>query len=134
MDLTVKSGAKVVINTAPFEDALALNNAIGQLLPSIDIKMDAELNIDVASMAKVMVVVGTQAPVQTLVMKCLARCTYNGQAITPSTFEPVTAREDYYECAIACVKENIGPFVNSLFSQFSGLLEAMPKNPAATQK
>lgn len=123
-ELKTQSGATAQINVAPFEDALTLNNLVTPYLATVGVVADSNANIKMEDLMKVMVTAATDAGIQAQMMKCMARCTYNGQKITQSTFETVEARGDYYEVALACVKENITPFVNGLFSQFSALLEA----------
>lgn len=134
MEFKSKTGANIVINVAPFEDALALNNAVGN--PVLGLKIDIEPNFDLENAAQLhyVTVVSTQAGVQALIMKCLKRCTYNGHSIVQTTFDKPEAREDYFEVAIACLKENMAPFVSSLFSQFSALSEAYQAKRADIQK
>lgn len=134
MEIKVKSGTAVIINPAPFEDALALNNAVGNPVLGLNVDIKPDFDLDSAANFHYMTVVASQAAVQALVMKCLVRCTYNGQKITQATFEAEGAREDYFEIAVACVRENLAPFVASLFSQFSVLVEARQKKHANTQK
>lgn len=134
MEFKTNSGVPVVINPAPFEDALALQNVVGNPVLGINTQIGPDFNIDNTAKAHVLAAVASNAAVQKEVMKCLTRCTYDGQKITPTTFEEAKAREDYFEVAVACVQENIRPFVNSLFLQFSGLLEAMKVKPASSQK
>jgi len=131
-EFTTKSGAPVVINPAPFEDALSLHNAVGNPVWGIKTDVGDGFSIDNTAQLHFMVSASTKPDVQALVMKCLSRSTYKGQKIDKTTFEAVEAREDYMEVAVACIKENVSPFVNSLFSQFSGVLEAMKAKPAVT--
>lgn len=134
IELKTQSGATVNINVAPFEDALTLNNLVTPYLATVGVVADANANIRMEDLMKVMVSAATDAGIQAQMMKCLARCTYNGQKITSATFEAAETRGDFYEVAMACVKENISPFVNGLFSQFSALLEAYQTKRADTPK
>jgi len=47
---------------------------------------------------------------QEILFKCLERCTYDGVRITKETFEPISARQDYYEIMLACLGINYDPF------------------------
>lgn len=134
MEFKTKSGASIVVNVAPFEDALLLQNLVGNPAMSIRTDVGPEFDIDNTAAAHFMAVVASRADVQAQVMKCLARCSYNGLAINSKTFEAEAAREDYFEIAVACIQENLSPFVKSLFLQLSGVIEAMKKNPAVFQK
>lgn len=133
MEIQTKSGAAVVINSAPFEDALALNNLVAPYLTVIQTFADGNANIRMDDLSKIMVEAATNVQIQRQVMQCLKRCTYKGQAISAATFEDSQARADYYEVVAGCIKENVTPFVESLFSQFSALLEAYQTKRADTQ-
>lgn len=116
MDLVTTSGAKVVINQAPFADVARLHRAVMR---------DAALMGGQINMAMVLMSLGSEA-IDALVWPCLARCTYNDQKIIKETFDPVDARRDYYEILAAFAEVNIVPLVESLRSQLHkhGLVKA----------
>ncbi len=60
--------------------------------------------------------------VEKAVFVCLKRCLYNGEKITPETFEPIEARKDYYEIIIECLQGNLSPFFEPLFLKLKKLL------------
>lgn len=119
------SGAKFKINPANFKDAMALKSAIAKEISSANVSFDIDLSkganqdIDAMDFAKLVAVVDASDRVNECLFKCLIRCTYNGEKITHATFEPVEAREDYYEIVFACLKENIAPFFKGLISKLS---------------
>lgn len=127
-EFTTSNGVDVVINAAPFQDAIDLKDAIfdeiksaGIDLSGFDLKkvdLNKEVNGDLLSMiVKSALSVDSSKKVFKAVFKCLGRCTYNHEKITPNTFEEVEAREVYYEIVIACVKENLAPFIKGLASR-----------------
>jgi hypothetical protein len=122
-DLDVPSGAKVVINVAPWEDAVLLQQAISR-----EMALGAGLNLSTFMM------VAASRPVYEAMIKCLARCTYNTEKITPSTFNKKEARADYVSIVTACVKENIGPLEEGLYSVLSDLVDYVKKQADADQK
>ncbi len=122
-DLTVPSGATVVINTAPWEDAVLLQQAIFR-----EVAMGGGLNLST------FMLVAASPPVYAALMKCAIRCTYNDQKITPATFKDKEARADYIPIMSAVVKENLGPLEDGLFSVLSELAEYVKKQAGDAQK
>lgn len=108
------SGAKVVINVAPWVDAKILQKALLR-----ELAIAGEISLSAALM------VAASDPVEKAMMVCLSRCLYNNQKIIDATFDKPEARADYYEIVLACGKENLGPLAESLRSKFAehGLLK-----------
>lgn len=121
MELEVPSGAKVVINVAPWEDAVLLQQAISR-----EMAMGAGFNLST------FMLVASSAAVYATLIKCLARCTYNNEKITASTFNKEEARADYIPIVSACVKKNLGPLEGGLFFVFSELAD-FAKKQATTE-
>jgi hypothetical protein len=126
MEFKAESGAKVIINSAPFKDVMALKAAIGAEISKADFSFDFSLeggfneqSIDAAAIAKILLVVDSSPVVQDKIFTCLARCTYNGEKITENTFEPDEARGDFYPIVTACLKKNLMPFLKALISSFA---------------
>lgn len=123
-----QSGAKVIINQAPFRDAMALKNAIVSELAKNKIDISSlSADTDVGGLLSALMSVDASDVVYDKIMVCLSRCTYNGEKITEDTFEDVSARGDYYEVVIACLKENILPFFQGLLSKLGGISEIIAK-------
>lgn len=118
-ELTVPSGAQVVINTAPWEDAIALQQAI-----FYEVGRGAGLNLSTFMM------VAASPVVYAAVMKCAIRSTYNNEKITSQTFKTKESREDYIPIITAVVKENLGPLEAGLFSLLSEITEHVKKQAA----
>ena len=124
-----QNGVDVKINPADFISAMKLKNAVLKAVKDsgVDIsKIDLE-TINASSLQPILEVVlyaDTSEAVENALFKCLERCTYRGERITRDTFEPVEAREDYYEIVLACLKENLAPFFKNLILKLSSL---MPK-------
>lgn len=126
-DFTTKSGIKVKINPADFEDAMDLQSAILKEASKADFSLegvDLKSDIDFSGLIKAGMSVAASKEVREILFKCLARCTYDGQKITKATFESPDARKDYYEVVIACLKENLLPFFEGLISQLSPFIPA----------
>jgi hypothetical protein len=125
-EFTTSSGARVKINMAPFQDGMALKNAImaevaksGVSIDMKDINLNAEVNVD--KLIKLVAAVDCSPAVNQCLMVCLGRSTYNNERITAATFEDEKAREDYYEVIIEGLKFNLAPFFKSLFARLQTL-------------
>lgn len=140
MQFTTKSGSKVVINQASFQEAMALKNAVASEFSKSSVKLDfkgslTETEFDLADLIKAFFQIDSSEQVQKAVFGCLARCLRNGEKITMDTFEnDPDARKDYYEIVIACVKENLSPFFSGLLSEFGKVYQAQAVEEAQEQK
>lgn len=113
MEFIAPSGAKVVINSAPWRDAKQLKKAIEREI------MVGGLNIPTILM------VDSSDAVDAALWPCLARCLRNDQKIVEMTFDDLEARIDYYDIALECIKVNLGPLAERLRSKLQefGLLK-----------
>lgn len=60
---------------------------------------------------------------------CAEKALYDTQKINEEYFEPVERRSLFYPIMFEIAKVNIGPFIESLFSQFEGLLKIVKGIP-----
>jgi hypothetical protein len=114
-----KSGAKIVINPAPWKDAKQLKKAVERELAA------GGMN----DLFKVALLLDSSDVVEAALMPCLIRCTRNDIKITDSTFDDVDARQDYHEIAVECWRVNNGPLVESLSSQLEKMGFLTKKSP-----
>lgn len=125
------TGKTVRINVAPFALGIELKNELLKLVKeqtlSGTIKVDSatllDKEIDIAKILdfvkNALIGMETSKTVQDIIEKCLAYCTYDGvHKINTALFDTICpdAREDYYEIMIACIEENLRPFMKSLVS------------------
>lgn len=125
---TCENGAEVEIKLASWGETTQLKDSIEQALIkkgfSIgDIKIESLEVEAMGQLLQAIMMVDSDPEVRNSIFKCLARCLYNGERITQDTFEPLEARENYYEIVIACIKENLSPLVKRLFSKFKTLAD-----------
>ena len=114
------SGAELEIQLAPFSDASSLNKAVAKELKAL--KIDATLELNDPNFIKDLVCSAIASDeIMACVWQCFKRCTYNGIKIDANTFEPSEARGDFYVVCKEVLTANIGPFFQSLLSQFEGL-------------
>lgn len=132
--IIVPTGARVVISPAPWKDAKALKKAIQKELAASGSKLS--LDSDVGHLVSAIMLVDSSDAVDTALQACLVRCLYNDEKITEETFNDVSARKDYYDIVVACVKENLGPLAESLFlkSPKAKVLSMVRNEPGDTPK
>lgn len=130
-EITLPSGAILKITIAPFAEAKALYQAVLEEIKQVDIKS----NTDLASVFKDLACVGfSSKKIEACLEACFKRCTYNSGKgdlkIDKDTFEPVEARIDYMAVSLAVAKENILPFMKSLYVEYQQYLAKIPSVPA----
>jgi hypothetical protein len=130
-EITLPSGAVLKINVAPFADAKALYQAVLEEFKSVHV----DSKTDMSSVFKDFACSGfSSKKVEACLWECFKRCQYNrgngDLKIDKDTFEPVEAREDYVTVCMAVAKENILPFMKSLYAEFHPLLAMIENTPA----
>ena len=122
---TLESGKELVITPAPFADAKEVYQAfVEQLAP---VNVDEEKELDANLFKDLFVNVLTSKRFEDAVWACMRRCKYGGHKITESTFEDVSAREDYLEICYYVAWENIHPFLKTLMQKYSHILGELNK-------
>jgi hypothetical protein len=118
--VTLPSGAILKVVPAPFAESKALYQAILSEVKTVNI----ELSMELPALFKDVFCIGFSSPkIEAALQKCFTRCLYNEQKISDDTFEPVAAREDYTTVCVEVTKENIGPFLKSLYAEFQTALK-----------
>jgi hypothetical protein len=128
-EVTLPSGAVLKITPADFETSKALYQAFLEEMKVIKLSGKDEM----ADVFKNLACIGfSSKKIETCLWKCFERVTYNSGngdlKISKDTFEPVAAREDYMAVCIAVAKENILPFMKSLYAEYGQFLEMMPND------
>lgn len=121
--VTCPSGAQLTIYPAPFPDAKALYKALLREARGVAINSKMELQ----ELYKELFCLGFSSDtIEKELWKCLVRCTYNSGKgdlkIDENTFEPLEARDDYMVVCMEVAKENVLPFVKSLYAEFQKAL------------
>lgn len=130
-EVKLPSGAVLKITPAPFADAKALYQALLKEAQGVEIHSKMEMT----NLYKELFCRGFSSPeVEKCLWKCLERCTYNGGngdlRVSNDTFEPVSARDDYMSVCMEVAKENVLPFVKSLYAEYQRILAMMPEDPS----
>lgn len=140
--ITVPSGANVEIGIAGFQEVMSLKAAIAKELAKSGFKFDLtgisnkkveDIDIDVGQIISAALLVDSSPEVNNAMLKCFARCTYNGEKIIAATFEPEAPRQDYYAIWGACLEANLRPFLSGLVSLLAIALAKLPKKQTGTE-
>ena len=129
-DVPLPSGATLKIQSAKFADAKALLSAATAEFRGFELTAKT----DMAALYKELACIAFSAPaVEAALWKCMESCLYVVGEVTtklaPSVFEPVERRDDFIKVCMEVAKENIGPFMKSLYAAYSQALEALENSP-----
>ena len=136
-EFTSSTGSKIVINPAPFKDVQRLKQVILTELQKspIGIKLiggdktifEKELDFTgvIDFIKNTVIGIETSDEFNEAIFQCLSYCTYKKvYRIDEELFDNEAvpeAREDYYEILLACLEENLRPFIKSLISTWKTL-------------
>lgn len=129
-EIKLPSGAILKISLSPFADSKALYQAILEEFKSVPVSGKSDL----AELFKNVVCTGfSSKKVEMCLETCFKRCIYNcgngDLKIDRDTFEPEKNREDYIQVCIEVAKENITPFLKSLFAEYRQFMAITPSVP-----
>jgi len=114
------SGAELKVSMAPFADSKDLYQAF--LTECSVLNFDGAQEMDFNFFKDIFCIGLSSKLIEEKLWVCMGRCLYNGVRITPDTFEPAKARDDYGTVMIEIAKENIEPFTKSLYAQYSHII------------
>ncbi len=126
MDLP--SGAKLEIQVAPFAASKALYQVVMEEAKALNLGPNVE--IGVALYKDVICLALASKKIDVALEECLKRCLYNGVKITADTFEPESARQDYFIVCFEVMKANLLPFGKSLYAQYKEILDVLKTSRA----
>ena len=121
-EVKLPSGALIRIQPAPFKASKALYQSLLVELKAVSLDLKSEL----ASLYKDLLCTAFSSPVvEAALWDCMKCCTYDSAGakikVTESTFEPVEARGDYLIACVEVAKDNIAPFMKSLYAVYQDL-------------
>lgn len=141
---TANTGKRVVINPASYKEVKELKKVILQVIEKhpLGLKLLGQTNnvmekqIDFSQLLDFIknIVIGmdTSEEVENALFSCLRHCTYDTtKVINEELFdEVIEAREDQYEIFVACIEENLTPFIKSLVSMWNTLAPKLGNSQA----
>lgn len=119
-EVKLPSKAVLKIGVAPFADSKRLYQALLRELRGVEIKSKTE----VSGVLKDLFCSGFASDAVDKCMKpCLERCTVNDLKIDDDTFEPVERRQDFMPVYMEVAKENVSPFLSSLYAEYKQVMQ-----------
>lgn len=131
-EFTLKSGAVLTVNVAPFQEAKNLFQSFLRSLNGVDVQTMEQFDFALTA------AYFSSSEVERNTWECLKSCTYQSKTIpapgikvTPELFESEENRDDLVDVFIECGAENIKPFTKGLFAvlpRLSGMITNIPKS------
>ena len=141
MEKILDSGAKLHITLADFEVCDRLFIAVSKELEGVGLNlglksgnlgdflnMDLDKDAALNTLKSAILRIASSTSIRPILWECMGRVIYNGQKVTPKTFEGEKERGDWLTVASEVLKANLIPFFPSLSSLFSGGLKALIKS------
>ena len=131
--ITLKSGSTLEIGIASFASGNRLMKTVARELAAVSFDFNlsnfSDLSGQDINVLKNAVFQLLQSDaLEAALMECAKKSLYNGEKITPQTFEPEDARQDYMPVAWEVMKANLSPFFKGL--DLSSLTSAKPSSNA----
>lgn len=130
-EVKLPSGSILKITLSPFPVSKALFQALMKEGKGIQITSKTEMS----SLYKDLFCIGFSSElVEKCVWECIKKCTLDSGKgdlrITEDTFEPIERRDDYLQVCMEVAKENVLPFMNSLYAEYQRILAMIDSTPA----
>ena len=136
------SGKTFIINTASVEEVKYLKNVLLEELKKYPLGLKLlgntvsvfDKQVDFTSVfdfiKNVLISIDISETAENAIFECLKHCVYDKtHKVTMDLFNEVEeAREDYYEIILACIEENLRPFIKSLVSMWKTQAERLGKS------
>lgn len=116
-EIILQSGKKLSFQYADFETEQDLYDIITQELEKKDVNLkDGEAGAQISAIKALISLTGTRKITEQF-WRCANTCLYEGERITPKTFQNIEARKDYLEIKFHVVWNNISVFFSTLLGE-----------------
>lgn len=130
-EITLPSGAILKVNAAPFLDSKALYQALLAETKSIPFIGKNDLG---ETLKNLFCAAFSSPAVDRALSKCMDRCMVGALKIDGDTFEPAERRQDYVVVCSEVARENVGPFLKSLFADYQKAMSILDGNQGSSSK
>lgn len=129
-EVTLPSGATLKVTPSAFAVSKALYQAVLSELKGVPVSAST----DHPALFKDLMCTGFSSPaIEACLSECFKKCTYNcgkgDMRIDADTFEPVENRDDYIMVCFEVAKENVFPFLKSLYAEFQRVMKTFESTP-----
>jgi hypothetical protein len=142
MEKTLDSGARLIITLSDFEVCDRLLIAVTKELEGVGINLGLKsgglsdfLNMDIDkdaalnTLKNAIMRLAASTLIRPVLWECMGRVVYNGQKVTPKTFEGEKERGDWPIVAKEVLVANLLPFFPNLSSRLSTALKGAIESP-----
>ena len=142
MEKILESGAKLNITLSDFDVCDRLLIAVSKELEGVGINLGLKtgglvdfLNMDIDkdaalnTLKNAIMRLASSTLIRPVLWECMGRVVYNGQKVTPKTFEGAKERGDWPIVAKEVLVENLLPFFPNLSSRLSTALKGAIESP-----
>lgn len=131
-EVNLPSGAILRVKPSSFPKAKALVQVVMTEGKSVNFRSEDEMNLNFKK--EVFCTMLSSKVIERAVWDCFDQALYNDQKINEKTFENPETWDDYFTLCFEVAKENINPFMKSLYAELSPLLGLDLENPASRPK
>lgn len=125
-EVLLPSGAILKINPAPYSPARALFVACTKELKHL--QFNDQTDIGIGLLKDIFCTAVGSPEIDKAMVPCLKAALYNDLPITDKTFEPLEARQDYFQVMYEVAQENVLPFFpKALLLKLSASMQKTPK-------
>lgn len=123
-EVTLPSGAKLLITPSSFPVAKALYQSVLNEMKPVEINSDDEM---ATFMKDIYCHIFSSPEIEKRLFDCMKKATYNGKRIesVDDVFESVEARQDYLDVCYEVALENLLPFTKNLYAKYQAILVKM---------
>jgi hypothetical protein len=125
-DVTLPSGARLIITPSDFVLASKMNKIVAKLLKGNGFSMDIA-GMDMSVLKDAILDLVASQELEDCVFECLQRSSYEGQKVTKNMLNDpkldAKARGDFYFIVWHAIEANCGPFFGPVFSWLKGRRE-----------
>lgn len=119
-------GKELIVTPAPYQDARALQKAIGRALKGVRIDLPGSVKEDLkaeslSEILNAVLRVAVDDEVEACLFKCAERAVLGGEKITQEYFENIDNRQHFYPIMYEIVMVNVGPFFSGIASGFGDI-------------
>lgn len=119
-EVTLPSKRILKISLAPFRDSRDLYQAV--LEEAKGLKLDPNADVDVNLYKDLFCTAFSSKKIELALWKCVTRAVIDDLKISEDTFEKIEHRDDYMTTLMEVAKENLLPFMKSLYAEWSPML------------
>lgn len=126
--ITLPSGGVLKVHVAPFADGRSLYQAVAEEVKSL--RLDPKQDVDVMLYKELFCVAVSSKKIEAAIWQCMKKALINDAPVTEEYFEPVEKRDDYLQVCLEVTRENVAPFMKSLYAAYQPIFQMLLSDQA----